>query len=466
MKKNRIIGKNESRQQLAELSTEFALIHNPNYIHPQYELYPLAPKITSIRKKLLGLVMDMDGTTTTTEELCIHSLEHMIRQITGRTNSDSWEGLDHTKDYPHIIGNSTTKHVEYLIKKYRPYIRHEELTESFFFSVLRTLTAGKDEGRKRDIRNNLASFNCREILHNPKFLNLHPDAADGQLRKLAREFAVEYGSSIALNNFNGLVRAGIDIYYQRYHEILAAIAHGEGTALSTELLGDPSKHLIEPMPGIGIFLAMTKGILGEEAGNLTEILIDHYRTRTGDTSEIDTIKVAHSLQKLGVRYQKSPLKLAVVTSSIFYEADIVMNEVFKVIREEIASWQVSDRTKTKLFDYFAGYRKMYDSFVTASDTNEIRLKPHRDLYSIALHQLNIPKKDFDKIAGFEDSESGTIAIRAAGMGLCIAVPFAQTKGHDFNAASFVAEGGVAEVLLKWAGGGAQGHGTWGVGHGG
>jgi beta-phosphoglucomutase-like phosphatase (HAD superfamily) len=451
MKKNRIVTKREAGKQLAKLSTEFALIHNPHYIHPQYELYPLAPKITSTRKKLMGLVMDMDGTTTTTEELCIHSLEHMVRQITGRINRDSWIGLDHAKDYPHIIGNSTTKHVEYLIKKYRPYIRHEKLTKSFFFSVLRTLTAGKDEGRKRDIRNNLTSFGCTEIPHDPKFLNLNPDAADGQLRKLANEFAVEYGSSIALNNFNELVRVGIDIYYQRYHEILAAVARGEGTTLSTELLGDPSKHLIEPMPGIGIFLAMTKGILGEEAGTLTEILIDHYRTRTGDSSDIDTIKVGRSLQKLGIKYRNNPLKLAVVTSSIFYEADIVMKEVFKVIREEIASWQVSDKMRVRLLDYFADYRKMYDSFVTASDTNEIRLKPHRDLYSIALQQLNIPKKDFDKVAGFEDSESGTIAIRAAGIGLCIAVPFAQTRGHDFKAASFVAEGGVAEVLLKWAG---------------
>ena len=451
MKKNRIIGKNEARKQLAELSTEFALIHNPNYIHPQYELYPLALKITSTRKNLIGLVMDMDGTTTTTEELCIHSLEYMVRQITGRTNRDSWKGLDHKKDYPHIIGNSTTKHVEYLIKKYRPHIRHKELTKSFFYSTLRTLIGGKDEGRKRDVRNNLASFDCTEILNDPKVLNLQPDLADAQLRKLANEFAADFGDAIELNNFNGLVRAGIDIYYQRYHEILAAIARGEGTKLSNELLGDPSKHLIEPMPGIGIFLAMTKGILGDEAGTLTEILIDHYRTRTGDTNEIDTEKIRRSLQQLGIRYRKKPLKLAVVTSSILYEADIVMNEVFKVIREDISSWRVSDRTKTKLLDYFTDYRKMYDGFVTASDTNEIRLKPHRDLYSIALHQLNIPKKDFDKVAGFEDSESGTIAIRAAGIGLCIAVPFAQTKGHNFEAASFVAEGGVAEVLLRWAG---------------
>ena len=450
MSKNKIISKTEAKKRLAELSTEFALIHNPGYIHPAYELYPLAPKISDLRRNLTGLVMDMDGTTTTTEELCIHALEYMVRQITGRKDPDQWNGLDHAKDYPHIIGNSTTKHVEYLIRKYRPHIDQSTMTRSYFYSVVWTLVKGKDESRKRDVQNNLASFGCSGILNDPRLQNLNPDTPETQLESIADEYAENYESNIPLNDFTGLVRAGIDIYYQRYHEILAAIDRGEGTSLSVELLGDPSKHLIEPMPGIGIFLAVAKGLLGEEAGNLTNILIAHYRTRVGENNEFNTKKIERSLRKLGKKYQDKPLKLAVVTSSIFYEADIVMKEVFKVIREEIVLWPIKDLTKKKLFKYFADYNTMYDGFVTASDTNEIRLKPHRDLYSIALYQLNIPKKDFDKVAGFEDSESGTIAIRAAGIGLCIAVPFAQTKGHNFEAASFVAEGGVAEVLLRWA----------------
>jgi beta-phosphoglucomutase-like phosphatase (HAD superfamily) len=85
--------------------------------------------------------------------------------------------------------------------------------------------------------------------------------------------------------------------------------------------------------------------------------------------------------------------------------------------------------------------------ITASDSSEIRLKPHRDLYSIALHRIGLGPEEFDQVIGFEDSESGTIAIRAAGVGCCVAVPFAETAGHDLSAASHIAKGGVPEAML-------------------
>lgn len=61
--------------------------------------------------------------------------------------------------------------------------------------------------------------------------------------------------------------------------------------------------------------------------------------------------------------------------------------------------------------------------------------------------MGIPKTQFGNVIGFEDSESGTIAIRAAGIGLCVAVPFPDTRGHDLSAASFVLHGGLPEVIL-------------------
>lgn len=78
------------------------------------------------------------------------------------------------------------------------------------------------------------------------------------------------------------------------------------------------------------------------------------------------------------------------------------------------------QAKLKLLKAF-NYLGFYDAFITATDSNEIRLKPHRDLYSIALNQMGIASKDFNKVLGLEDSESGTFAIRAAGVGLCCAV---------------------------------------------
>ena len=86
--------------------------------------------------------------------------------------------------------------------------------------------------------------------------------------------------------------------------------------------------------------------------------------------------------------------------------------------------------------------------MTASDSSEIRLKPHRDLYSLALHGMGVPPDQYDRVAGFEDSESGVIAIRAAGVGCCVALPFTQSAGHDFAAAVHVLKGQFPEVILN------------------
>ena len=126
-----------------------------------------------------------------------------------------------------------------------------------------------------------------------------------------------------------------------------------------------------------------------------------------------------------------------------------MAEMVKVARNEIPKYNLSSETENFLHNKFSNYKNLFDAFVTASDSSEIRLKPHRDLYSIALHQLGISKNIFDQVIGFEDSESGTIAIRAAGIGMCIAVPFAETSGHNLDAATFICEGGLPEALLNY-----------------
>ena len=62
--------------------------------------------------------------------------------------------------------------------------------------------------------------------------------------------------------------------------------------------------------------------------------------------------------------------------------------------------------------------------------------------------MGIPPKRFAQVAGFEDSESGTIAIRAAGIGMCCALPFAMTQDHPFDAATHKCVGGIPEVILR------------------
>ncbi len=203
------------------------------------------------------------------------------------------------------------------------------------------------------------------------------------------------------------------------------------------------------MPGIEIFLPMIKGLItSNEDIYFNQLLVDYEIKYGGKFPEKNIDKARDSFKKLCNYFNNNPLKVAVVTSSIFYEADIVLREVFKIIVSKLDKILPVGDDKILKLNKFKDYRNYYDAVITASDSNEIRLKPHRDLYSIALYKLNVPREKFDQVVGFEDSESGTIAIRAAGIGLSIAVPFAETSGHNLTAATYICKGGLPEVILK------------------
>jgi len=183
---------------------------------------------------------------------------------------------------------------------------------------------------------------------------------------------------------------------------------------------------------------------------MVPVFLGHLDKKVPHASEsLNPEKIKRQLLHLSQVFAKKPVKIAVVTSSIFYEANIVLAEVFRVLYREVEDWPVSLRLRKKIRSGFENYKTFYDGCITATDSSEIRLKPHRDLYSMALYQLGISKNDFDEVIGFEDSESGTIAIRAAGIGLCMAVPFSETSHHDFRAATHILPGGVAEAVLKY-----------------
>ncbi len=447
----KIISKNEAVELFKNLSDEFAVIKNPEYILPEFELAPLAPKLTSPLANLTAAVMDMDGTTTTTEELCIHSLEYMIRKLSGKMTVESWIGLDHIVDYPNIIGNSTTKHVEYLINKYQYLFIDENIKSSYFYAAIWTILIGNDDKRKEEVTINLTNLNLTEIFRDGFYKRLEIDSVSlvKSEHEISEYFSQRFSDRFPALSRTDLVKIGIDVYYQRYHEILQRIKRGESKNISTELFNDPDKHLIQPMPGILFFICLVKGWLGNEAEVLVERLIEEYRLKSGRNFEqIEIGELRKRIAVISKQFKKHPAKIAIVTSSIFYEADIVMSEVFSVLTSQISGLPLSLELKDFIRQKFASYRNVYDAFVTASDSTEMRLKPHRDLYSIALHQLNVPTTDFDNVIGFEDSESGTIAIRAAGIGRCVAVPFAQTKGHNFDAATYICTGGVPEVILS------------------
>lgn len=447
----KFINKKEAKAAIEKLSEEFVVIKNPSYIHPEYEVSPLAKKILKPVKNLSAAVMDMDGTTTTTELLCIHSLEFMVRTFSNRLTKSSWKGLNEKLDYPNIIGNSTTKHVEYLINKYVRFFKKNEVIKSFLFAAFWTLFFGKDSSRKQEVIGNLKQFNITNLAED-SFLNKYKSNSfldDEDKEQISKYLFEKFNKNFLSFDFNDYVRLGIDVYYQRYHEILERIKIGEGRYVAEELFNDPNKHLIEAMPGMSVFLPLIKGLITEQKEKFFNYLVENHSKRTKQNFSIKQIeKMRKNFFVLCDYFSKNPMKTAIVTSSIFYEADIVLREVFKVIYSELNHLIEDSEFKKEVLSYFKDYNLYYDAVITASDSSEIRLKPHRDLYSIALYRLNIPKEKFGEVIGFEDSESGTIAIRAAGIGLCVAVPFAQTSGHNFKAATYICKQGIPEVLLK------------------
>ncbi|OQX86584.1 hypothetical protein B6D60_05935 [candidate division KSB1 bacterium 4484_87] len=445
----KILTSRRAAELIPHLGQEFVAIENPNYIFAGFDICPLAPKITDPRKKIVAVVQDMDGTTTTTEALCLHSLEYMVRCFTGRMHKDDWKGLDHEKDYPHIIGNSTTKHVEYLIRTYNADLDLKFFRRAYLRTSLLSLAFGRDKGRKREALANLKYFGVENVVSDPRVARWFENAKRSTKiffpEELEKDFQ-NWTKKIDLKSFNDLVRAAIEVYYQRYHEILFKIENND-TADLTELIPAGHKSFIEPMPGVAIFLATIKGWLGEELMLLADDLVASLERNSSIEIHNEKMeKLQEELKSIGKYFQLNPVKTAVVTSSIFYEADIVLTQVFEVMRKEVRNWRVSENIKKIVIDKFNNYASVFDEVITASDSSEIRLKPHRDLYSLALHRLGIDKRDYDNVIGFEDSESGTIAIRAAGIGLCVAVPFADTKGHELTYASYILHGGLPEAM--------------------
>jgi len=417
---------------------EFAEVKNPSYIYPPVEYYPLAKRSKKV-DSLMGAMMDMDRTTTTTEVLCVYALEMMIRRMSGKIRREQWSGIDHNTDLSYIIGNSTTKHVEYLVKTYKDLLNEKESVLEFIRAARWTLQNSPDENRRQEVVTNIKKLGLNKYL--PAFENETENSLLSQ----------EWIGDISAKNFGMLVNMGIDMYYQTYHEILIMLRDGKGEVVRKMVFeNNHPDELISPMPGIPFLIPLLKGWLGEEAHTMKGILFTDYERSTG--SSLTKEKKEHfteKIKKMGLHFQKNPVKLALVTSSIFYEADIIIKEILKIMSDITEKSDLSNGKKAEIRNNYTHYHNVYDAFVTANDSSEIRLKPHRDLYSIALHKTALLPEDFDKVIGFEDSESGTIAMRAAGIGCCIAVPFAETSGHNLQAASQILPGGVPSAILDY-----------------
>ena len=439
-------------KQLAEQLgvSEFACVRNLDYVCSPFELYPLAPRVEPPLERIVAFTIDMDGTSTTTEPLALHSLEYMVRRFTGRMDPTAWPGLDEKLDYPHVIGSSNFRHTEFLVARYRDQLDQAALRQAFIEAVCWTMANVRDAQRVRDVTRNAQACGLGELLDERGFWEVTQSgtvSADN-VGQLVAPFVRRFERAFRCDHSGVLVSAALDIYYARYHAILQRIECGEGERLSRELLGKSGRRLVEPMPGYDVFLALIKGWLGDEADSVYGLLRAELlnRPELGHTAAtLDTHRPR--LARLAKYFQQRPAQLALVTASIRYEAEAVMPEVIRLVARRVRDWPISAARKARITAHLEDYRAVFDAFVNASDVCEHRLKPHRDLYSLALYQMSIPKSEYRFCVGLEDTEPGIIALRAAGIGCAAALPNRDTSRQDYSAATMIVRGGLPELIL-------------------
>jgi len=431
--------------------TEFVRVRNLDYVFSPFEIYPLAPRVKPPLTRIAAFAVDMAGTSTTTEPLALNSLEYMVRRFTGLRTREQWSGLDVERAYPYVIGNSNFRHTEFLVQRYGDRLDRNALRDAFIESVTWTLANMTDPQRRRDIAQDARNCGLGSLLEDDEFRRLvaGQSVTAENVSASARPFIQRFGSAFKCEHAAELVSAALDIYYMRYHSILRRIEAGEGESLSQELLGQSGRHLIEPMPAYDLFVPLVKGWLQPaEADALFEqlrtLLLGHGELRH-NPSELDAWRPR--LARLAEHFQRRPARLALVTASIAYETHASMKEVIRVAAQQVNEWPVPAERRDRLAEHLADYRAVFDGFVCASDACEPRLKPHRDLYTLALYQMSIPKTDYRCVVGLEDTEPGVISLRAAGIGCAIALPNHDTSRQNYTAATEVIRGGLPELIL-------------------
>jgi len=429
-------------------ASEYAVVRNLGYVFAPAECYPLAPHTPLPLDRIVAIAVDMDGTSTSTEPLAIHALEEMVRRFTGRSSQEEWAGLDKDLDYPHVIGNSNYRHTEFLLQRYAAHMDRNAFCRSFIEAVVWTRSTAPDADRVRGITRNARSCGLGAMLDDAAFrqaVSAGPVDEERAARRAA-PFVAKYADHFQPHNETEHVAAALDLYYARYHFLLGRLACGQGDAAMKDLPGN-SRQRIEPMPGYGVFLCMMKGWLGAEAEKLLDLLVEEATARWPEADSVDRDAARHRLRWLGKEFRRAPARIGLVTASIAYETHAVMKRVISRVREEATAWPVSQEVRHLISTGLEDHHAVFDAIVTASDAHEARLKPHRDLYSIALYRMGISPHDFPFCMGLEDTEPGIVSLRAAGIGAAIALPNHDTSGQEYRAATRIVHHGLPELLL-------------------
>lgn len=431
---------------LASLSQEFAVIENYGVAYPPYDVVPLAPKFPRPEGRLRAVLMDMDGTTTLTEDLCIHAHENVLRDVTRRPDGASEvQHLNPEKDYPYIIGTSASANVSYLIATYGRHIQPESLKLAFLRAAVWNLNDQRDPIRRAEAETTLRICGGEALLQSHAFVELLAQTA---LDALPREDTIHarlHGLDVPLEfrTEEQIGRALLEVYYEHLHGNFAAIRRGEGARVARDVYGDDARPAIAPLAGVGLALALCRGLLADHAQEAVA-MAENLAGRAATPEERDRLAAS------AVAFRSEPVLVALVTSSGYYEARTVLMEVFRGLRMEVAHWPVDQALREKLAAAFDSPEHYYDAVITADESHEIRLKPFRDLYTIAARSLNLDAAALRNTVGFEDTWAGVTAMRSAGVGIPCAVPFEGSRSHDFSLASHVFEKGVPQAILEHA----------------
>lgn len=410
---------------LDEQSTEFARVENPPGIFPAREVVPLAPRYTTVEGAPAALFLDMDGTITCTEPLFLHGVEQVVRRATGWANGEDWSGLDPAIDHPRIVGYSTLRNLEYLHGKFGPSV----VPARFFDAVDSALVFLGAHPIPHDIEvridDMMAAYHLEAWWDHAQAA--HRSESEGA--QIRADFLARF-KTIDVNMF---AQMGLMVFYADYLDALMKVNRGEGASVSQAVYGDSHIPAVAPMPGIALLCAVAKGWLRPE--DAPALASAHGKA---EVQRLDTCLAC---------FASAPTKVALVTSSGSHETELVLEAVFRAMREEVAEWGLGRDAVLRIQRGFDDPKNYFDTMVTCDDVIEGRTKPFRDPYTLALDRLGLHGEPARRVVGFEDTEAGIIAQRGAGVGVPCALPIEHTQHQDFSAAAHVLPGGVLDALF-------------------
>ncbi|MBN1417216.1 MAG: HAD family phosphatase [Planctomycetes bacterium] len=118
----------------SEGGRSYVTVHTP--VETRYAIADVPARFPDLE----AVMMDMDGSSTDTEKLVLEAMRRMMASALGEPSFAFAR-----EDYPHIIGDSTTNHVRYLVARYGlAAAALDEAIEAYYAEYHRTLRDIRD----------------------------------------------------------------------------------------------------------------------------------------------------------------------------------------------------------------------------------------------------------------------------------------------------------------------------------